>query len=88
MTPAEPAETEPLRAAGVIARSLSGRVHRVDDGSWSWPGGRLKEGETPEDAALRGFFEETGRRLSDAGIKDGVDTATFIADVASSSPRP
>ncbi len=29
-------------------------------GSWTFPGGRIKEGETPEEAATREVFEETG----------------------------
>jgi hypothetical protein len=61
---------EPARAAGVILRSPSGRVllmRRVDDGTWSWPGGWLESDETPEQGAWRQFLEETGHKLSDAG---------------------
>lgn len=30
------------------------------DGTWTWPGGQLKAGETPEEAARREVLEETG----------------------------
>ena len=42
-------------------------LRRVDDGTWSWPGGWLKDNETAEQAAGREMFEECGYRLSDAG---------------------
>lgn len=87
-------DTEPVRAAGVIARAPDGSilmVKRVDDGSWAFPGGVIEGDETPEKAAYREFFEETGRRLGSVGkqlmrrIKnDGqglVDFVTFIVDV-------
>lgn len=85
MTPAEP-----VRAAGVIARSPSGRLlmQRTDGEGWSWPGGVIKDGETAEEAAQREFFEETGRRLGDVGmllmrrVKD-VDYTTYIVDLKS-----
>ncbi len=80
-------------AAGVIARSPQGRVlmvRRVDDGTWSFPGGKLKIGETAEQAAFREFDEECGYKLG--GLKflmrrkkddgDGlVDFSTFFAEV-------
>ena len=78
--------TEPLRAAGVIACSKFGRilmVRRTDGEGWAFPGGGLKEGESPEQAAYREFWEETGYRLGSVGklqmrrIKDGVDFSTF-----------
>jgi 8-oxo-dGTP pyrophosphatase MutT (NUDIX family) len=83
-------DTGPTKAAGVICKSPQGRIlmcRRVDDGTWAFPGGRLKDGETAEQAAWREFFEETGYRLGDVGKflmrrnKDGVDFVTFIADV-------
>lgn len=54
-----------IEAAGVIARSPQGRVlmvRRVGDGTWSFPGGKLKTGETAEQAAWREFHEEVGYR--------------------------
>lgn len=35
-------------------------VHRVDDGTWSIPGGHLEHGEGSERAARRELLEETG----------------------------
>jgi 8-oxo-dGTP diphosphatase len=31
--------------------------------SWEMPGGRIEPGETPEEAVVREFLEETGRRV-------------------------
>ena len=62
-------------------------VRRVDDGTWAFPGGCLEGDETPEQAAHREFWEETGYRLGDVGrflmrrIKDGVDYSTFVVDL-------
>lgn len=85
--------SEPVtKAAGVICRSPQGRVlmvRRVDDGTWAWPGGHLKDGETPEQAAWRECWEETAYRCG--GLKflmhrvkdDGagpVDFSTFTCD--------
>jgi 8-oxo-dGTP pyrophosphatase MutT (NUDIX family) len=85
---AEPAEI--IRAAGIVLRAPDGKVlmlNRTDGEGWAWPGGGIKEGESAEQAAYRETFEETGRRLGSVGqflmrrVKDGVDFATFIADV-------
>jgi 8-oxo-dGTP pyrophosphatase MutT (NUDIX family) len=81
---------EIVRAAGVICRAPDGSIlmlKRVDTGEWAFPGGCIEGDETPEEAAYRETFEETGRRLGSAGgqlmrrIKDGVDFTTFISDV-------
>ena len=65
-------------------------LRRTDGEGWAFPGGTLKDGETPEQAAWRETFEETGYRLGDVGrflmrrTKDDgngpVDFTTFIAD--------
>ena len=39
---------------------------RKDAGAWMIPKGAIEPGETPLDAALREFAEETGTRLSEA----------------------
>lgn len=61
--------TEVVRAAGglVTRRSSSGGlevvvVHRVSYGDWTFPKGKLHEGETEEEAALREVEEETSLR--------------------------
>lgn len=35
-------------------------------GHWAFPGGHIEEGESPEQAAIREFHEETGGRVHDA----------------------
>ncbi len=58
--------TEVVQAAGgLIVRREQGRlqivvVHRPEQGDWSYPKGKLEEGETYEDAAQREVLEETG----------------------------
>jgi 8-oxo-dGTP pyrophosphatase MutT (NUDIX family) len=50
-----------LAAGGVVA--LDGKVlvvHRLRYGDWSLPKGKLEDGETFEEAALREVLEETG----------------------------
>jgi 8-oxo-dGTP pyrophosphatase MutT (NUDIX family) len=82
------------RAAGVIARSPSGRVllmNRVDGAGWAWPSGGIEGDETAEQCAWRGFHRECGYRLGSVGaplmrrVKDDgdglVDFATFVVDV-------
>jgi 8-oxo-dGTP pyrophosphatase MutT (NUDIX family) len=94
MDQAQPELPPVIEAAGVIARSPQGRVlmvRQTDNGLWTFPGGKLKEGETAEQAAWRETFEETGRRLGDVGrflmcrTKDDgqgpVSFSTYLCDV-------
>ena len=73
---------EIVRAAGgLIVRRQAGQlevalVHRPVHQDWSYPKGKLEEGETFEDAAQREVLEETGlvcRLLRFVGHTDYVD---------------
>jgi 8-oxo-dGTP pyrophosphatase MutT (NUDIX family) len=60
-------------AVGVVQcgdRWLLGLARKTDDdrtGKWVFPGGGMKSKETPEQAAVREVWEETGIRCSAAG---------------------
>ncbi len=64
------ASTEVVQAAGgLVIRRRGGQlevvvVHRPEQMDWSFPKGKLDEGETYEQAALREVFEETGMRCA------------------------
>ena len=66
MTAELPSQTEVVRAAGgLVVRRRNGSleiaiVHRPVHQDWSFPKGKLEEGETFELAALREVQEETG----------------------------
>ena len=48
---------------GIVLTKRSSRL-RAHAGQWALPGGRLDEGETPEDAALRELHEELGLEVT------------------------
>lgn len=52
--------------ASIIVEDAEGRIlmqQRSDDGTWSYPGGRIEIDETVEDGARREVFEECGLRV-------------------------
>jgi 8-oxo-dGTP diphosphatase len=56
-----------IEAAGGVVLDAEGRVavvHRPKYDDWSLPKGKLDEGESFEEAALREVWEETGLRVS------------------------
>jgi mutator protein MutT len=80
-------EVEPLRAAGVMLVTKAGKVLMLkyaNSGKWAFPGGKLEDGETAEQAALRECEEEVGVRPEAVSEitrrdRDGVNYTTFIA---------
>jgi len=85
-----------LRTAGILFTSDRGTVlllRRVPDGTWDYPGGRLKSGETPQQAAIRKALEETGFRCGHSGrflcrrVRDGIDYVTFAYSCEEFVPR-
>jgi 8-oxo-dGTP pyrophosphatase MutT (NUDIX family) len=89
----EPTPSPNVIAAGILFRSPQGRVLLLrrapsedHPGEWSTPGGKLKQGETHEQAAVREVWEECRYRAGHAGkfhcraIRDGCDYTTYIYD--------
>ena len=83
--------TEVVRAAGgIVTRQSPGGelevvvVHRATYSDWTFPKGKLHDGETEEEAALREVEEETslrcvlGRELGTTGYRDPRDRAKTV----------
>jgi 8-oxo-dGTP diphosphatase len=94
--PNAPSQAQPIQAAFAMLRAPDGRILMLrraatEDygGTWAFPGGKLKEGESPERACWREVFEEIGYRIGGIPaphmrrIKDGVDATTYLIDVDS-----
>ena len=73
----------------VLLLKRSGKEH--EDGTWAFPGGKLEEGETPEQAARRESQEETGitpDQLEQIDRTDNgdVEFTTFLAKIEKADP--
>jgi 8-oxo-dGTP pyrophosphatase MutT (NUDIX family) len=60
----------PVSVKGVLVRRGRVLVLRNDRGEWELPGGRLDDGETPEEALRREILEETGVRVTVGPLLD------------------
>jgi 8-oxo-dGTP pyrophosphatase MutT (NUDIX family) len=84
----------PETAAAVAIFDGAGRILLVRERElWSYPGGRLEPGETPEQAAVREAKEEAGievslgERLCTRSWDDGFVLHVFAATIADGTPH-
>jgi 8-oxo-dGTP pyrophosphatase MutT (NUDIX family) len=66
----EAASNQPKVAVAIVTSHLGVLVGRRRDGNppWTFPGGKIEPGESPEDAAVRETLEETGLRVRATGV--------------------
>ena len=87
----------PIRAAGIMYVSgnsvlLMKRAAKGDqEGTWAFPGGKIEDGETPEQAAIRESYEETGLKPAsmeqiDHTDNGAVEFTTFLAKTEQTEP--
>jgi len=60
----------PVSVKGILIHRGRVLVLRNDRGEWELPGGRLDDGETPEEALRREILEETGLRVTVGALVD------------------
>ena len=60
----------PISVKGVVIRRGRVLVLRNERGEWELPGGRLLDGETPEEAVVREIKEETGLSATVTSLVD------------------
>jgi 8-oxo-dGTP pyrophosphatase MutT (NUDIX family) len=60
----------PVSVKGILIHRRRVLVLRNDRGEWELPGGRLDDGETPEEALRREILEETGLRVTVGSLVD------------------
>lgn len=60
----------PISVKGVLIHRGRVLLLRNDRGEWELPGGRLDDGETPEEALVREIWEETGLSASVTSLVD------------------
>ena len=84
----------PETAAAVAIFDEAGRILLVRERElWSYPGGRLEPGETPEQAAVREAREEVGievsvgERLCTRSWDDGFVLHVFAATITDGTPH-
>jgi 8-oxo-dGTP pyrophosphatase MutT (NUDIX family) len=81
-----------IKAAGILFRSKDGQVLYLKRGPgsfadyWCFPGGKIEEGESPEEAALREAKEETGHKPSKELKFLARSIQSFIEPAAKESP--
>jgi 8-oxo-dGTP pyrophosphatase MutT (NUDIX family) len=80
----------PARTVLLLRRDASGD----HAGEWSFPGGKLKPGETPEQAVVREVLEELGWNPGSPGqwhcrrVAGNVDATTFLKSVQAEFTPP
>jgi 8-oxo-dGTP pyrophosphatase MutT (NUDIX family) len=78
---AAPSAQDVLPAAFAAVRNPIGEillVHRIDDGNWELPGGRIEVGESAAEAVIREVAEESGVTIELTGLAGVYSDPTHI----------